>query len=90
MISLNSSDVVERSVSETRDDNEEENDKVLDEDGEEDEGDVNKSNFVIAAAFAAAAWTSRGIRETGRGSDPESSGKLSMAELPLMLNAATS
>lgn len=90
MISLNSSDVVERSVAETRDDNEEEDDKVLDEDGEEVEWVVNKSNSFIAAALAAAAWTSRGLRETGRGSDPESSGKLSMTELPLMLNAATS
>uniref|UniRef100_A0A7C9CP05 Uncharacterized protein n=1 Tax=Opuntia streptacantha TaxID=393608 RepID=A0A7C9CP05_OPUST len=44
----------------------------------------------MAAALAAAAWMSRGLSETGRGSDPDNSGKLRIAESPLMLNAATS
>lgn len=51
------------------------------------EGTMLKS---IDAAFAAAAWTSRGELEAGRGRDPASLGKLRMAELPLMLKAATS
>jgi len=44
----------------------------------------------MEAALAAAAWTSRGELEAGRGSDPASPGKLRMAELPFMLKAATS
>lgn len=48
------------------------------------------SKISIEAALAAAAWTSRGELEAGRGRDPASLGKLRMAEAPLMLNAATS
>ncbi|KAL7150774.1 hypothetical protein ABFS83_05G135900 [Erythranthe nasuta] len=87
-ISLSSSsDSVDRSTEETRDDSDEEE--------EDDEvvvvvDDGKSSNFSIAAAFEAAAWTSRGLRETGRGRAAASSGKLSVAEAPLMLRAATS
>lgn len=48
------------------------------------------SKISIEAALAAAAWTSRGDLEAGRGRDPASLGKLRMADAPLMLNAATS
>ena len=51
---------------------------------------LGRSKSTIEAALEAAAWTSRGELEAGRGSDPASSGKLRMAEFPLMLNAATS
>ncbi|EYU29278.1 hypothetical protein MIMGU_mgv1a014180mg [Erythranthe guttata] len=69
-ISLSSSsDSVDRSTEETRDDSDEEDDEVVV------DGDGKSSNFSIAAAFAAAAWTS---------------GKLRVAEAPLMLSAATS
>lgn len=51
---------------------------------------LGMSKSTIEAALEAAAWTSRGELEAGRGSDPASSGKLRMAELPLMLKAATS
>ncbi|KAL2346940.1 hypothetical protein Fmac_000940 [Flemingia macrophylla] len=44
----------------------------------------------MCAALAAAAWTSRGAREAGRGRDPTSWGKFRMAAEPLMLSAATS
>lgn len=44
----------------------------------------------MAAAFAAAAWTSRAAHVAGRGSWSASSGKLRMAVLPLMDIAATS
>lgn len=44
----------------------------------------------IAAAFAAAACTSRGEFEAGRGSKAASSGKLRMAEEPFIVSAATS
>uniref|UniRef100_A0A7C9DWE3 Uncharacterized protein n=1 Tax=Opuntia streptacantha TaxID=393608 RepID=A0A7C9DWE3_OPUST len=57
----------------------------------EEHDDDNRTGLnSMAAALAAAAWTSLGLRETGRGSDPARSGKLRMAESPLMLNAATS
>ncbi|PPD82210.1 hypothetical protein GOBAR_DD20833 [Gossypium barbadense] len=49
-----------------------------------------RSKFPIWAALAAAAWTSRGANDTGRGKELASSGKLRMAELPLILKAATS
>ncbi|KAL3634679.1 hypothetical protein CASFOL_021733 [Castilleja foliolosa] len=52
-------------------------------------GDKTGSNFSIDAAFAAEAWTSRGLREAGRGRTATSSGKLSVVEGPLMLSAAT-
>ncbi|KAK3019909.1 hypothetical protein RJ639_004004 [Escallonia herrerae] len=71
-------------LAETNDDNEDEDDKLG-------VGDVVwGSNLSIAAALAAAACTSRGETESGRGNDPASSGKLRIAEFPLMLNAATS
>ena len=44
----------------------------------------------MCAAFAAAAWTSRGASEAGRGSELAKWGKLRMAAGPLMLRAATS
>lgn len=44
----------------------------------------------IRAARAAAAWMSRGDRDAGLGSDSARSGKLRMAEAPLILMAATS
>ncbi|RID59540.1 hypothetical protein BRARA_F02761 [Brassica rapa] len=44
----------------------------------------------MCAALRAAAWMSRGLRELGRGKEPTRSGKLSVAEVPLMLKAATS
>jgi len=44
----------------------------------------------MEAALAAAAWTSRGELEAGRGSEAASSGKLRMAEEPFMVSAATS
>ncbi|KAJ0958817.1 hypothetical protein HanPSC8_Chr01g0043061 [Helianthus annuus] len=50
---------------------------------------VGKS-ISIAAALAAAACMSLGDEETGLGNNPTSSGKLIIAELPLMLSAATS
>ncbi len=63
-------------------------------DAEDIEEDAFESNFwsnlSIWAALAAAAWTSRGASEAGRGRELTSSGKLRMAELPLMLKAATS
>lgn len=84
MISLSSSDVSDRSIAETSDDN-----GLVDED--DDAVDVViVSNLSIWAAFVAAACTSRGLREMGRGSKLASSGKLRIAELPLMLKAATS
>ncbi|KAK3015955.1 hypothetical protein RJ639_007332 [Escallonia herrerae] len=71
-------------LAEINDDNEDKDDKLV-------EGDVVwGSNLSIAAALAAAACTSRGETESGRGNDPASSGKLRIAEFPLMLNAATS
>lgn len=80
-ISLNSSDAVDRSVEDANDDND---------DDEEDEEDDGESKLSMAAALAAAAWTSRGASETGRGRAAASWGKLRIAELPLMLSAATS
>lgn len=89
--------VADNSIAETKDDREDDEDKVnegdavVPEDGEvDDDGDEKSSNLSMAAAFAAAAWTSRGLRDDGRGSDPASSGKLSIADVPLMLRAATS
>lgn len=73
-------------MAETSDDSEEDED----EDSMEHDIDGFASNWCICAALEAAAWTSRGASETGRGSESESSGKLRIAELPLMLNAATS
>ena len=43
-----------------------------------------------AAAWEAAAWMSRGANEAGRGREWARSGKLRMAEEPLMVRAATS
>lgn len=69
---------------------------TLDKDGDGDgEGDgdgdgVELTSSTIAAALAAAAWISRGSKDSGRGSKAESWGKLRTAELPLMLIAATS
>lgn len=77
---------------ETKEETDDEDDNVevdieIEEEEEEDDGE---SNLSIWAALAAAAWTSRGAKETGRGNESASSGKLRMAELPLMLKAATS
>lgn len=78
-------------MAETKDDNEEDEDKVSDDcDVLVSFDDERASNFSIAAALAAAAWTSRGLSDAGRGRDPASSGKFSIAEVPLMLKAATS
>lgn len=93
MISHKSSDAPDRSIADTREERELDDDKVDgDEDDEDDDvdGDGKLSNLSIWAALAAAAWTSRGESEAGRGREPASSGKLRMAELPLMLRAATS
>lgn len=79
MISLSSSDVSDKSIAE----------ELVDEDDDAVDA-VIVLNLSIWAAFAAAACTSRGLSEMGRGSEPASSGKLRMAELPLMLRAATS
>ena len=86
MISLNSSssEPPDKSIAETNDDNAE------DDDDDDDDDDDGKSKQTILAAFAAAAWTSRGAREAGRGRECTRSGKLRMAEEPLMLRAATS
>lgn len=46
--------------------------------------------WVIAAALVAAAWTSRGEQESGRGKTPASSGKLRIADEPFIESAATS
>lgn len=85
----------DKSIAETKDDKDE--DDVAEEEGNEEEeddeeGDVsNDSRFLsIAAALAAAAWTSRGLEEAGRGKEGASCGKLSIAEFPLMHKAATS
>lgn len=77
VISLSSSD---------SDDDDDDNDNNDD----DDDGDDDGLNFTIAAALAAAAWTSRGDTDAGRGRNSASSGKLRIAESPLMLNAATS
>lgn len=53
----------------------------------DDDGDDKWSMF---AALSAAAWTSRGEREAGRGRRWANWGKLRKAELPLMLSEATS
>lgn len=90
MISLNSSDSSERSIAETREDRELEEVNLEEEQEEEDDGEGNESNSFMWAALAAAAWMSRGEREAGRGREAASWGKLRMAELPLMLSAATS
>lgn len=93
--------MVDKSIAETSDDNDDDDDKVndvavlpFDDDGDvddvDDDEDDRESNFSIAAAFAAAAWTSRGLSDAGRGSDPASSGKFNIADVPLMLKAATS
>lgn len=86
------------SKADTREDIEDEDVMAIDD--EEDVGDGNDDNDEDGdedglrcsneAAFAAAAWTSRGEEEAGRGKEEASSGKLRMAELPLMLKAATS
>lgn len=61
---------------------------------DEEEGVGEDSEVVMMismwAALRAAAWMSRGLIELGRGKEPARSGKLSMAEVPLMLRAATS
>ncbi|KAF2303974.1 hypothetical protein GH714_025767 [Hevea brasiliensis] len=51
---------------------------------------VMTSPLRLKTALAAAAWTSLGELEAGRGRAPASSGKLRIADLPLMLNEATS
>ncbi|URE48264.1 hypothetical protein MUK42_24797, partial [Musa troglodytarum] len=53
-------------------------------------GDCVRAAGSMAAAFAAAAWMSRGARVAGRGREAASSGKLRIAAAPLMLSAATS
>lgn len=92
--------MVDKSIAETSDDNDDDdkvNDVVVlpfDDEGDVDDvgdgEDDRESNFSMAAAFAAAAWTSRGLSDAGRGSDPASSGKFNIADVPLMLKAATS
>ncbi|KAL3630489.1 hypothetical protein CASFOL_023473 [Castilleja foliolosa] len=79
-ISLSSSDAVDKPTQDSNDE-EEDNDVLGD--------DKTPSNFSIAAALAAAACTSRGLSEAGRGSSAASSGKLSVADAPLILNFAT-
>ena len=59
-------------------------------DGDGNGNDEDGFRCSIEAALAAAAWTSRAEEEAGRGKEEASSGKLRMAELPLMLKAATS
>lgn len=46
--------------------------------------------WIMAAALVAAAWTSRGEQESGRGKTPASSGKLRIADEPFIESAATS
>lgn len=60
------------------------------EEEEDDEDDDVEVKWTMAAALVAAAWTSWGLRDAGRGNNSASSGKFRMAELPLMLRAATS
>ncbi|WVZ15510.1 hypothetical protein V8G54_013076 [Vigna mungo] len=54
------------------------------------EGGVRGGGASMEAALAAAACTSRGELEAGRGSEAASSGKLRMAEEPFIVSAATS
>lgn len=96
-ISLSSSGV-DASEVDIREDMEDDDVMAIDDDDEDGDGDGNDDEdddddglrCSIEAAFAAAAWTSRGEEEAGRGKEEASSGKLRMAELPLMLKAATS
>lgn len=79
----------DKSIAETKDDKDE--DDVAEEEDDEERDVSNESRFLsIAAALAAAAWTSRGLEEAGRGKEGASCGKLSIAEFPLMHKAATS
>ena len=89
MIWLSSSDSVHKSAVETDEDKDQE-EEVVETDDDDDDNDVDEGGKSMWAASAAAACTSRGANDTGRGSEEASSGKLRMAPFPFMLSAATS
>lgn len=90
MISDNSSDAPHKSIVDTSEESEVGDDKDDGDGGDAGNGEAKLSNITICAALVAAVWMSRGDWDAGRGKDLTISGKLSMAELPLMLRAATS